>query len=162
MYTHMERICDINRWRDSIFFVRKMMVLSNSFSFHEMSLPLFRCWSVTTLFVCWWKPGTYMSRKNISCTLWDLILVPPCFCSFFEGDLSPIHVARLICVSHNSHVSMYIIFSNLFLIGFWFLVFLFWPLICFSVAEECTCIIILLSIYLPMQTPIYRPIFLFP
>lgn len=141
MYTHMERICDINRWRDSIFFVRKMMVLSNSFSFHEMSLPLFRCWSVTTLFVCWWKPGTNMSRKNISCTLWDLVLVPPCLCGFFvtyttmrEFSVPYMLQDYFAYATHHSQLSMYIIFSNLFLIGFWF--FLFWPLICFSVLRN--------------------------
>jgi len=116
--------------------------------------PSFRSWSVTILFVCWWKPGTYMSRENVSCTLWDHnILVPPfvwlcCDIHYNDGVLSSIQVATLIWD--------YIIFSNLFLIGFCFvfMVFSFLPLICFSIAEECTCIIILPSIYLPKQTQI--------
>jgi hypothetical protein len=69
-----------------LIFIRKIIILwflsNSSFPFMKRGCLLFRCWSVTTLFICGWKPGTYMSRKNISRTLWDYVLVLPCLCGF--------------------------------------------------------------------------------
>lgn len=100
----------------------------------------------------------HLVRSRSSSTLFVRLF---CDLHYNEGVLSPIHVARLLCVCHSSFtvINVYYLLQS---VSDWFLVFSFLATDLFQCAEECTCIIILLSIYLPMQTPIYRPIFLFP